>query len=76
MNLQTRTKLRKLFAQQDRYEKLKEIAEHAKVGQEILLKTSRSNQISILDTELANIILAFSLGKLGGIEEQLRKEKV
>lgn len=76
MNQITRTKLRKLFADQDKYESLRDVAVHARVGQDLLLKTSRTNQITIIDVELAKHIEAFALGRLGGIEDQLRKEKV
>lgn len=76
MNQAIRTKLRKLFAEQDRYEKLKAIAEHAKVGQPILLKTSRTNQIQLCDSEIASHLLAFAVGRLDYIENQLREEKV
>lgn len=76
MNQATRTKLKRLFNEQDRYLKLKEIFEHFKVGQPMLFKTSPKNQIQILDTDLARYVLPFIIGKLDGIEGQLRKEKV
>lgn len=76
MNQQTRTKLKRLFNEQDRYEKLKGVFDHARTGQPILFKTSPGNQIQVTDTELAKFILPFIIGKLDGIEDQLRKEKV
>lgn len=76
MNQATRVKLKRLFAEQDRYEKLKEVALHAKVGQPLLLKTSKTSHITICDSDIASHLAAFAAGKLNHIEDQLRKEKV
>lgn len=76
MNLQTRNRIKRLFNQQDQYETIKGIAEHAKCGQPILLKTSKTNQILITDVELAKHMLAYILPKLAKVEDDLRKEKL
>lgn len=72
----TKTKLKKLkllFAQEDKYQKLSDIGEHAKVGQELLLKTSRQNQILILDGELAKLISEYAKSQLKEVQAQLEE---
>lgn len=76
MTKDQRARLKKLFHQQDQYDKLRDICLHAKVGQDILLKTSRTNQITILDPQLANHILGYVNNRLAYVEDTLRKEKV
>ena len=76
MNIATRTRLKKLFQQQDQYDKLTAIAQHARVGQPLFLRTSKNNQILLADVELSKLIESYALSKVSGIEDQLKKEKV
>lgn len=76
MNQSTRNRLKKLFSDQDRYDRLTAIAQHARVGQPLMLKTSKTNQIVLTDVELCKLIESYAMGKISGIEDALRKEKV
>lgn len=64
-------KLRKLFEKQTKYEMLRDIAEHSKAGQEILIKTSNRNKLLTVDIELAKLIGLYADEKLGIIQAEL-----
>jgi hypothetical protein len=71
MDKENRLKARKLFHQLERYEILKDTAQHAKVGQSCLFRTSPKNQVKIQDETLAKLILDYTEKKLLTIEEEL-----
>lgn len=73
MTKENRLKARKLFHQLERYEILKDTAQHAKVGQSCLFRTSPKNQVKIQDETLAKLILDYTEAKLTQINEELEK---
>lgn len=65
-------KLRRIFEMQARYEKLRDIGEHAHVGQEILVKTSRTNSLTSQDVQLASLIREYAEGKLKDLDLEIK----